>query len=153
MSQHNMNVAATRAEADEDSESAERQSVITAKLDLRRTAFYAIVTSAQHDTLRVREAPIEILPYRGTGLIQTDRLSMPTASDEMTVVITESTYFDLDREDIVPAGTPIIVIGLDVGGTIEAEVIAGMDAEIRYRPVVLKHQGSRQWRRPMSTRQ
>jgi hypothetical protein len=131
----------------------ERQSVVTSKFDPRRTAFYAVVTAVEHDELRVSEAPIEILPYRGAGLVQAGRLRDPSARNNVRVVITESTFFDLDREDIVPAdGTPLIVVGLDVGGTIEAEVIAGMDAETRYRPIILKHQGSRDWRRPMSTR-
>jgi hypothetical protein len=131
----------------------ERQSVVTSKFDPRRTAFYAVVTAAEHDELRVSDAPVEILPYRGIGLVQTGRLRKPLNRNNVRVIITESTFFDLDREDIVPAdGTPLIIVGMDVGGTIEAEIIASMDAEARYRPIVLKHQGSRDWHRPMSTR-
>lgn len=102
--------------------------------------------------LSVQEAPIEIMPFRDTDLVQFAYQAESRQSEDVQVAITETTYFDLDRPGRLPTnGTPLIVIGLDVGGTIEAEVIAGMDSEARYRQVVLKHQDTRQWHRPMST--
>jgi hypothetical protein len=74
--------------------------------------------------------------------------SSGSAGQDLLISITENTCIDVARPYVLPdAGCPVIVIGIDLGVTVEAEIIAGMESEARYRPLILRHQSSREWYR------
>lgn len=114
--------------------------------DPRRTAFFAIISDTEDGLLYVQEAPIEIVPFRDTELVHFAYLPTAATGDELLVTVTSDTCFDVTRPyQLLKPNTPIIVVGLDLGLAIAAEIIAGMDEEARYRPLLMRHQKSRQW--------
>lgn len=128
-----------------------QQCAIPVEPDPRRTALYAIVASDEGDVLLVQEVPIEIMSFRDTDLVHFAMKQLDDADTETAVTISERTCFDLEERDAWPEpGTPLIVIGLSTQDTVEAEIIASMDVEARYRSAIIKYQGSRAWHRPMS---
>lgn len=83
--------------------------------------------------------------------MQVSRVPVEQAHKQVQVTINGNTSFDMtDRASATVPGTPVIVIGLEIDGVIEAEIIAGMDAEPRYRTAVARYQHNRDWLRPMS---
>lgn len=128
-----------------------QQCAIPVDPDPRRTALFAIVATCDGDMLLVYEAPIEITSLKGTDLVHVAFKPSALPDSQIAVTVSERTCFDLEQPATRPApGTPVIVIGLEVGDTVEAEIIAGTDVEARYRSTVLKYQGTRAWHRPMS---
>lgn len=114
--------------------------------DPRRTAFFAIISDIEDGLLYVQEAPIEIVPFRDTELVHFAYLPTAETSDELLITLTSDTCFDVSRPyQILKPNTPVIIVGLDLGLAIAAEIIAGMDEEARYRPLLMRHQKSRQW--------
>lgn len=112
----------------------------------RRTAFFAIISAVEDGLLYVQEAPIEIVPFRDTELVRFAYLPTSDTGDELLITVTSDTCFDVTRPyQLLRPHTPIIIVGLDLGVAIDAEVIAGMDQEARYRPLLMRHQKSRQW--------
>lgn len=112
----------------------------------RRTAFFAIISDVEDGLLYVREAPIKIVPFRDTELVHFAYLPTAETGDELLVTVTSDTCFDVTRPyQLLKPNTPVIIVGLDLGLAIAAEVIAGMDEEARYRPLLMRHQKSRQW--------
>ena len=120
-------------------------------LDPRRTALYAVVCSSDPGTLYVREQSIEISSFQNSGLMQVSRTPGEPTDQQVQVTINGNTSFDMtDRASSTVPGTPVIVIGLEIDGVVEAEIIAGMDAEPRYRTAVARYQHTRDWLRQMS---
>jgi hypothetical protein len=114
--------------------------------DPRRTAFYALVAESEDGLLYVREAPIEILPVRDTELAHVAYQASAESLEEILVTVTPDTCFDVTRPyQFLEPNTPVIVVGLDLGVAIAAEIIAGMEEEPRYRPLLMRHQKSRRW--------
>lgn len=114
--------------------------------DPRRTAFYAIVADSEETLLYVREAPIQILPFRDTELVHFTYLPAAETSEEILVTMTEDTCFDVTHPfRLLEPNTPVIVVGLDLGVAIAAEIIASVSEEPRYRALLMRHQKSRQW--------
>ena len=114
--------------------------------DPRRTAFFAIISDTEDGLLYVQEAPIEIVPFRDTQLVHFAYLPTAETGDELLITVTSDTCFDVTRPyQLLEPNTPVIIVGLDLGLAIAAEIIAGMDEEARYRPLLMRHQKSRQW--------
>jgi hypothetical protein len=112
----------------------------------RRTAFFAIISDVEDGLLYVQEAPIEIVPFRDTELVRFAYLPNTDTGDELLITVTPDTCFDVTRPyQLLRPNTPVIIVGVDLGVAIAAEVIAGMDQEARYRPLLMRHQKSRQW--------
>jgi hypothetical protein len=122
------------------------QCALPVEPDPRRTAFFAIISDTEDGLLYVQEAPIEIVPFRDTELVRFAYLPAVDTGDELLVTIMSDTCFDVTRPyQLMEPNTPVIVVGLDLGLAIAAEIIAGMDQEARYRPLLMRHQKSRQW--------
>lgn len=114
--------------------------------DPRRTAFYAIVADSEESLLYVCEAPIEIVPFRDTELVHFAYLPDAETTEEILVTMTDDTCFDVTHPfRLLEPGTPVIVVGLDLGVAIAAEIIASVSEEPRYRALLMRHQKSRQW--------
>lgn len=138
----------TMDSAPADQEPVVRQCALPPDADHRRTALFAIVTGGRDGLLTVRESPIEIVPFRDTDLVHFAYMPAEDTGDEIVVQVTGHTCFDVNHPFSLPdPGTPIIVIGVDLGQVIEAEIIAGMDSEARYRNIVHRYQSRRDWYR------
>ena len=112
----------------------------------RRTAFFAMISDVEDGLLYVREAPIEIVRFHDTELVHFSYLSDVEPGDEQLVTITSDTCFDVSHPyQLLKPYTPVIVVGLDLGLVIAAEIIADMNEEARYRPLLMRYQMSRQW--------
>lgn len=109
------------------------------------------MSSSDPVTLYVREQTIELSSFQNSGLMQVSRVPGEHAEQQIQVRITGDTSFDMiDQASASMIDTPVIVIGLEIDDVIEAEIIAGMDAEPRYRTSVARYQHTRDWLRPMS---
>ena len=125
-----------------------RQCALPTDPDPRRTAFYAFVSGSEDGLLYVHEAPIEIVPFRDTELVHFSYLSAGESFEEILVTVTEETCFDVSRPyHLIEPNTAVIIVGLDLGIAVEAEIIAGMESEASYRPLLVRYQQSRGWYR------
>jgi hypothetical protein len=128
-----------------------QQCALPVEPDPRRTALYAIVSGSTDDGLLVREAPIEILPFRDTDLVHLVYTPGGGNGDEIELRVSDRTCFDVQQPFALPdPGTPVIVVGINLGGSIDAEIIASMESEARYRSLVQRYQQTRDWRRGIS---
>jgi hypothetical protein len=125
-----------------------RQCALPVDTDPERTAFYAIVSDGTGGVLFVREAPIEIVPFGNTGLVHLTYASGERCGGDIELRLSARTCLDVQQPFTLPdPGTPVIVVGIDRGSAIDAEIIAGMEAEARYRSLILRYQHTRDRRR------
>lgn len=123
-----------------------RRCALPAQPDRRRTAFLAFISSAADGVITVREAPIEIAPFRDTDLVHFAYRSSAEDTEEIRVTVTAETCFDVVRPyQLLEQNTAVIVVGLGLGTTVQAEIIADMEFEASYRSLLMQHQPSRRW--------
>lgn len=129
-----------------------QQCALPIEPDPRRTAFYAVVSRGyerDEGVLHVQETPLTIVPFRDTEIVHFSSPPAGVFGENVQVSISERTCFDVVRPYALPKpGAPVIVVGIDLGDAIEAEIIADMESEARYRSLILRHQNSRGWNRP-----
>jgi len=114
--------------------------------DSRRTAFHAIITGNEDQLVFVKETPLEIVQIPDTDMVHVRKPRVGAYQCELLVTVTNETCYDVARPYQLPdPGTPVIVVGINLDTIIEAEILAGMEAEARYRPTLMRYQQSRPW--------